>query len=634
MKLNSISYFTLALLLIGCTPKKKTENASSSTLNESDEMKITFNDPHSFSKADEAVVKHLKWKAKVDFETKTIHATATYTIENNKNVDTIFLDSKALTIHEIRRNDREGALGYHSHQTGNFMGTKLAIPISEETESISIDYQTTEGADALQFLDPQQTKGKKHPFLFTQSQAIMARSWIPCQDSPGIRFTYEAEVEVPKGMLALMSAKNPTSKNEDGHYSFKMTQAIPSYLMALAVGNISYQSLGRNTGVYAEPEIIDAAAYEFAKMQDMVDTAEALYGKYQWGKYDVIVLPPSFPFGGMENPRLTFATPTIIAGDRSLTALIAHELAHSWSGNLVTNATWEDIWLNEGFTVYFENRIMEEIYGKDFANMLAILSLQDLKEEIEYLKSENRAKDTRLKVNLKGRNPDDGLTGIPYDKGYFFLRLIEETVGREQWDNFLKEYFDKYAFEVMTTDKFLAELRSELLDQNENWKDQIQVDQWVFGEGLPENCPIVESGKFKEVEQEYQLWIDGQEPKQLKTDEWMTPEWMHFVRLLPENMTAEQMAALDKHFNFTIIGNSEIQAAWLEKVIPNNYQSANKPTEAFLIEVGRRKFLVPIYKAILKSDAGKERAMEIYEKARPNYHAVSRQTIDELLGWV
>lgn len=646
IKFAFLKYFTMkhALLwlvaisisLFACQDQaKENSTETKAPMNTFDEevflSKLNYTDHHSYARIDEAVVTHLNWKAEVDFDQKIIKATATYTIDNKKGVDTIYLDSRNLTISEVRRNDREGPLGYMAHDRSNFLGTELAIPIAPETQTISIDYATTEGAAALQFLDPIQTAGKQHPFLFTQSQAILARTWIPCQDSPGIRFTYEAEVKVPEGMMALMSASNPTEVKEDGIYNFTMDQAVPSYLMALSVGNIRYQSLGAETGVYAEPEVIEAAAYEFADMQNMVDTAESLYGAYRWGMYDVIVLPPSFPFGGMENPRLTFATPTIIAGDRSLTALIAHELAHSWSGNLVTNASWEDIWLNEGFTVYFENRIMEEIFGEDFANMLAILSYQDLQDEIARLTEEGKSADTRLRVELKDRDPDEGLTAIPYDKGFYLLKLIEETVGRETWDAFLKSYFDKFAFEIMTTDAFTYYLNNQLLNQNESWAEAIQLEKWVHGEGLPDNCPIVTSSRFQKVEDQLNAWKNGEEAAGLTTADWMTPEWLHFLRNLPDNMTLDQMQSLDEVFEFTNSGNSEIISAWFEKVIPNNYEAAEQATEDFLIEVGRRKFLVPIYKAILNSEKGLSRAQMIYEKARPNYHAVSSETLDKML---
>ncbi len=628
----------IPLLLIGASIlfacQSSPESTSEDTMKTDESKLVTFNDFHSFSNPSEVSVKHLNWSANVDFDKKIIEAEAIYTIEQHQASKAIHLDSRNLQIAGVYLNDDQEAIEFESIEHDEFLGTEIIIPISENTNKIRIQYQTTEGADALQFLDPVQTAGKKHPFLFTQSQAILARTWIPCQDGPGVRFTYEATVTVPEGMMALMSADNPTEINPDGRYNFKMDQPIPSYLMALAVGNLDYRSLGEVTGVYAEPEMIEAAAYEFAEMQNMVDTAEALYGDYRWGKYDVIVLPPSFPFGGMENPRLTFATPTIIAGDRSLTALIAHELAHSWSGNLVTNATWDDIWLNEGFTVYFENRIMEEIFGEDFANMLALLSYQDLQDEIEWLNGEGREADTRLRVDLEGRNPDDGLTGIPYDKGFYFLKLLEETVGREEFDSFLRTYFDHFAFKVMTTDVFVDYLNENLFSKDSTWASTVKIDDWIFGMGLPENCPKIVSNRFDNVEAELNSWWNGDiSAEAIKSSEWMTPEWLHFVRQLPDAMEESKMKALDDTFGFSTIGNSEIQAAWLEKVIPNNYATADAPAKEFLIQVGRRKFLVPIYKAILLSDAGIERAQSIYSEARPNYHAVAKETLDHLLNY-
>ena len=633
MKKSLFAITLFAISLIACNSTSKNEETAEKSTKETTPMTVLeYTDHHSFAKPDEAVVKHLNWIANVDFEQKIISASATYLIENLKGVDSIFLDVRNLRITSVSLDNSEETVGFAVHERADFLGGQLAIPIEKNTKSITINYETTKGADALQFLDPEQTAGKKSPFLFTQSQAILARTWIPCQDSPGIRFTYDATVTVPEGMLALMSATNPQKKNQSGVYTFKMEQAIPSYLFALSVGDLEYQSLGRNTGVYAEPSVLMSAAYEFADMQDMVDTAETLYGPYQWGMYDVIVLPPSFPFGGMENPRLTFATPTIIAGDKSLTALIAHELAHSWSGNLVTNATWEDIWLNEGFTVYFENRIMEEIFGKDFSNMLALLSYQDLQDEIEWLKSENRASDTRLRVDLKDRNPDDGLTGVPYDKGFYLLKLMEETVGRENWDKFLNDYFNKFKFKVMTTDSFLEYLDASLLSQNPEWEKTIQPKKWIFEEGLPENCPKITSTKFETVEQELAKWTNGGKASGIASNDWVTPQWLHFINLLNDELNQEQMTELDEVFGFTKSGNSEIKAAWFEKVIPNNYNGLGNAVEDFLVEVGRRKFLTPIYKALLKSEGGKPAAQAIYKKARPNYHAVSRETIDALLN--
>ena len=628
----------IGFLAFSCQNKSETKKATSNdsmkkTKKEDIGLFLNYTDHHSSARPDEAVVTHLNWIANINFEQKTIQATAIYTIDVKKaTVDSIFLDAKNIKISSITRDNFNGDLTFSLKRKGEFVGSELAIPVNSKTNQITINYETTEGADALQFLDPVQTADKSSPFLFTQSQAILGRTWLPSQDSPGIRFTYEATVKVPKGLMALMSAGNPTEKNQNGIYHFKMDQAVPSYLVALAVGNIEYKSLGSETGIYAEPSVIESAAYEFEDMQNMVDTAESLYGEYSWGRYDLIVLPPSFPYGGMENPRLTFATPTIIAGDKSLTSLIAHELAHSWSGNLVTNATWEDLWLNEGFTVYFENRIMEEIFGKDFANMLALLSHRDLLEEIERLNEEGRSADTRLRVDLEGRNPDEGLTGIPYEKGFFLLKLIEETVGRDKWDTFLKQYFETFQFEVMTSSAFLFYLDQMLLNQNPDWNKTIQIKKWVYEEGLPENCPQLVSTKFEEVDNQMKQWKNGSKASTLETKEWMTPQWLHFISQLDEKLSESQMQDLDKSFGFTASGNSEIKAAWFEKTIPNNYNDFGTAVEDFLIEVGRRKFLTPIYKAILKSDNGVKKANEIYNKARPNYHAVSRETLDALLS--
>ncbi len=587
-------------LIFACGSPQNGKNEENAESIEKNTLELDLHDPHSFSKPMDAVVKHLNWKAEVDFEQQMIRANATYTIDNVRNVDSIYLDIRNLKIKEI--SDGEKKLAYSENFKDEVLGSELAIEIHENTGKISIEYETTEGSDALQFLSPIQTADKKSPFLFTQSQAILARTWIPCQDSPGIRFTYQAEVKVPQGMLALMSAKNPVELNPEGIYHFTMERPIPSYLLALAVGDIQYQKLGEITGVYAESSVIEAAAYELEEVQNMVDAAERLYGDYRWGKYDVIFLPPSFPFGGMENPRLTFATPTIIAGDRSLTGLVAHELAHSWSGNLVTNASWESIWLNEGFTVYIEQRLMEEIYGEDYEKMLTILKYQDLLKEIEGLKKDDRMPDTRLAVNLQGRDPDVGLTRVPYNKGLFLLKLIEETVGRAEWDKFMKTYFEEFAFKVMTSDGFVTYINRELLDKNPDWKEAIRLEEWVYEEGLPDNCPKVKSDRFVKVEKQFATWIDGGKTEDIQTDEWATAEWMHFLRLLPNDMTENQMQDLDKVFGFTTIGNAEIKCAWFEKVIPNNYAPADQATEDFLVIVGLRKFLEPIYQAVLQSD--------------------------------
>ena len=419
------------MLIFSCKPADK-------PMQETDNQNMEKLDPHSFSEPEKAIVKHLDLKLKIDFNTQILSGVAVWAIENTSKSDQIVFDIKGLEIEKITLNEDVENAFFALGDADKILGRALSIQIKPDTKSVHIFYSTSKNAAAIQWLNPQQTAGKKLPFMFTQSQAILARSWIPTQDSPSIRFTYTAEIEVPKELLALMSAENPQQKNSTGIYHFKQGNPIPSYLMALAVGDIAFKKVDDRTGIYAEPTMLNKAVYEFADMGKMVTTAEKLYGKYLWGRYDVLVLPPSFPFGGMENPMLTFATPTVIAGDRSLVSLIAHELAHSWSGNLVTNANWNDFWLNEGFTNYFERRILEELYGKEAKEMQEVLAYADLNETINELGK--TSPDTRLKADFTGRDPDDGVTAIPYEKGYFFLKTIENAVGREKFDAFINSF--------------------------------------------------------------------------------------------------------------------------------------------------------------------------------------------------
>ncbi|HAA20201.1 MAG TPA: aminopeptidase [Cytophagales bacterium] len=611
----------LMALLASCQPTETTEDAANMTY---------VPDTHSFANPQEAVVTHLDWEATVDFDSKTIQGVARLTIKRAQEAQELVLDTKDLTIEKVTlgakeaESDTEFSLGVKDLHKGQ----ALTIALAPEGTQVNVYYTTSPGAEAVQWLDPVQTGGKVHPFLFTQSQAILARSWVPIQDSPGIRFTYSAQVTVPTDLRAVMSAGNPTEKNEEGVYSFEMKQPIPAYLLALSVGDIEFQSLGARSGVYAEPGTLESAVYEFADLEKMIDVAEGLYGPYRWDRYDILVLPPSFPFGGMENPRLTFATPTILAGDRSLVSLVAHELAHSWSGNLVTNATWDDFWLNEGFTVYFEQRIMEAMEGRDYSEMLASLSQQDLKAEVaEMLQS--HPEDSHLKLDLEGRSPDEGLTTIAYDKGYFFLRWLEGEAGRENFDVFIKNYFEANAFQTMSTVNFLSYMEENLVKANglnltaEDW------NAWVYGPGLPPTLPEVTSDRFDQVDQALSTWMEG---GGIVTENWSSHEWLRFVRQLPEHLTHEQMAKLDAEFGFTKTGNSEVLTAWLEQSVNKNYEEAYARLRELLVNTGRRKFLVPLYKALLESDKA-EMANSIYREARPNYHFVSTNTLDAMLDW-
>lgn len=586
-------------------------------------------DLHTQSNADKVDVSHLYLDVNVSFENKKIAGSATWDIDNTTNKeDVLKLDTYDLTIDSVTV---DGVTS--KYKLGEFvehLGNALSIPIEENTKQVTVYYKSGDNATALQWMEPQQTLSKKYPFLYTQSEAIYARSWIPVPDGPGIRYTYDARVKVPTELIALMSATNPQQKNDSGVYHFKMDQPVPAYLMALAVGDVAFKPIDERVGVYADPMLLYKAYSEFEEVGGMVHTAESLYGKYRWGRYDILVLPSGFPLGGMENPRLTFATPTIISGDRSLVNLIAHELAHSWSGNLVTNATWNDFWLNEGFTVYFERRLTEKMTDKSYADMLWELGYQDLEATVAEMEEENNMKDSHLKIELKDRDPDDGLTDIAYEKGALFLKLIENNVGREKMDEFLNKYFDEHAFQTITTEEFVAYLEEHLIKGDKELAEKINVDAWVYGPGIPENAPRADMDRFNEVDNAREKFLSGTLANELNTADWTTHEWLHFLRKMPKPLAQDQMEALDNAYNFTESNNSEIANLWYIMAVAADYEKAYPATEKFLINVGRRKFLTPLYREMMET--GKEQmAKDIYSKSRSNYHPLAQTTLDELI---
>ena len=587
-------------------------------------------DVHSYARPDQVAVDHIDLDLTVDFEQQRLIGRASLTLKRHSDATVLHLDTRQLDIRAVTLDDDQETT-FELGDEDPRLGSELTVAIQPTTQRVNIFYESRPEAAAVQWLAPAQTAGGEHPFLFTQSQAILARTWVPCQDSPGVRFTYSATVRVPSELMAVMSASNGESKTDDGVYSFEMPQRIPSYLLALAVGDLEFRALDERSGVYAEPSVVEKAAWEFADTPAMIDAAEELYGPYRWERYDILVLPPSFPFGGMENPRLTFATPTILAGDRSLVALIAHELAHSWSGNLVTNATWNDFWLNEGFTVYLERRIMEAIKGPDYAAMLALLGRQDLEADIASIGPQSA--DTHLFLDLEGRDPDDGMTDIAYEKGYAMLRMMEETVGRPTFDAFLHSWFEDNAFQSQTTTGFVDYVQKHLIKGDEALAAKLDLDAWIYGPGLPANAISVESSAFTAVEAQAATWEGGAPAKDLKTADWSSHEWLHFLRALPEGLSQEQMAELDAAFGFSASGNAEVLHAWLHHVIANRYEPGYPALEAFLTGMGRRKFLQPLYQRMAESEDTLAMAKEIYAKARPGYHSVSTNTIDAILSW-
>ena len=621
-----------ALALVSCRGAEKPEPRSvdveiAPILDREDAV-----DTHSYAKPLEARVYHVSLDLDVDFEAQQVDGTASLLIEAKDDAEEIILDTRGLKIDSITDGKGE-ALEWSVGEDGpDGVGAPLTVTIGKARE-IKIDYASADGASALQFLTPEQTSGKTHPFLFSQGQAIENRSWIPTQDSPGIRQTWDARIRVPNPLKAVMSAPSAGDPIPDGPnhtiYRFEMDKSVPPYLIALAVGDLRFKPLGLRTGVWAEPEMIEKAAAELADTERMVTEAEKIFGPYPWGRYDMLVLPPSFPFGGMENPVMTFLTPTFIAGDKSLTALIAHELAHSWSGNLATNATWSDFWLNEGMTVWAEQRIVEQVYGKKQYDQEVQLSLDSMREEIEGLE---RREDAALAIDLEGRHPDDGFSSVPYDKGAAFLRTLEAEVGREKFDAFMRGWFDRHAFKPVTSSMFYDELVQYLFDGDEEAAAALNVRDWIYSADTPDNIALGNEAAFEAVDAAIAAYDAGGAPDAGQWRGFTTAEKLRFLsRIEPEDMADARLAALDEAFGLNATGNNEVLFLWLKIAIENRYDPAVERLERFLTDQGRRKFVAPLIEQLAEDEEwGRPIAQRLYRDVRPLYHPITTRGLDEL----
>jgi leukotriene-A4 hydrolase len=631
---DSKSYFYFASAFVACLAVTVAcSNPPAERVADAPPVQADAADIHSFARPAEARVTHVALDLNADMQAHELRGTATLTLQRRPGATDLVLDTRDLDIEKVA--DSGGAALEHTLGDADpIKGRPLTIKLPGRDGPVAITYKTRPTAAALQWLAPEQTAGKRQPYLFSQGEAILTRTWIPTQDSPGIRQTYSAKITVPAPLRAVMSAEHVSepapASSGDRTFEFRMTNPVPPYLIALAIGDIADKAIGTRTAVYTEPSALDRASSEFVDLERMVEAAERLVGPYRWGRYDLLVLPPSFPFGGMENPRLTFATPTVIAGDRSLVSLVAHELAHSWSGNLVTNATWSDFWLNEGITTYVEARIMEEVYGKERADMLRVLGRRDLDADVARLGGP-AARDTILHVDLAGRDPDDGSTDIPYEKGSLFLQTIEAAVGRERFDPFLRSYFDRHAFQSITSAVFLDDLRKNLLAGDAELERRLQLDEWVYKPGVPANAVVVTSPALDRVEAQAKSFAGGAAAKSLGASTWSTQEWQHFLENLPAKLTPAQLQDVDRAYRLTDSGNSEILFSWLRIAIRNNYRPAMPALERFLTSQGRRKFLRPLYEDLMKQDWGQADARRIYAKARPTYHTVSTSTLDQIV---
>lgn len=629
MRLTRLLLITLTICLLAACQQQKPPK----TFKANSEAAQSRPDPYSFSRHDQVKLTHLDLDLKVKFKQHILEGSVVLTYQRlDAKAKQLILDSRDLKIKRVEAlsDKKNKGLIWKMGLSIEGLGTALIIDLPAENTPIKIHYETSPNASGLQWLDPQQTSGKQQPFLFSQSQTIHARSWIPTQDTPSVRVTYNAIIRVKPEVKALLSADNNHQQAVDGVHKFTMQQPIPAYLIAIAVGDLVMQQISEHVTVYAEPAVLEAAAYEFAATEAMIKATEDLYGPYRWGQYDLLILPPSFPFGGMENPKLSHITPTVIAGDRSLDSLIAHELAHSWSGNLVTNALWQDAWLNEGFTSYIESRIIEAIYDQDRMMMEATLIYQALLDEMQTLTQDQQ----KLVNPTPSADPDDFFSGVAYDKGRFFLEWMEHQVGREVFDQFLNQYFNHFAFQSIKTSDFLSFLRQHLLQEHGDKISINQVNTWLYQAGLPDFFTPPTTSRFKLIDQQVEAWTAGQLATQkINSDHWTTQEWLHFLRALPEQLSEDQMLQLDQAFDLTERQNSEVAHDWLVISIKNQYQPAYARLIDYLTHIGRVKLIKPLYEALMKQPDLHGLAINIYRKSRTGYHNIAIKQIDPIVGY-
>lgn len=590
-------------------------------------------EPNSYAQPDQVVVTHLDLNLAIDFPHKQLDGQATLKLNwKNPAAPSLVLDTRDLKIASIEAVGAAGKttpLKYVLAPSDKTLGSKLTIATPNHPARVRIVYTTSPKASGLQWLTPAQTADKKLPFMFSQSESIHARSWVPLQDSPAIRFTYDAHVTAPKAVRVVMSAINDAKHPLNGSFDFSQPHPIPSYLLAIAAGDIAVKATGPRSAIYAEPSVVDKAAHEFEDTEKLIAATEKLYGPYAWGRYDILVLPPSFPYGGMENPNMTFATPTVLVGDKSLVSLVSHELAHSWSGNLVTSASWRDIWLNEGFTTYVQGRITEAVYGKVLADEEALLSARALEKSIGKMPANSQ----KLAPDPRGVGADDALSDVAYDKGSWFLRTLEQRFGRETFDHYLKGYFAHFAWHSITTEQMLDYMKANLIDKYPGKMDWNEVRAWVYGEGIPKDAPLPTSPRFDAIDAERSHFLAGKlAAAQLDAKGWNTQEWMYFLDRLPDQPPLEKMRQLDAAWHLTGTPNAEVGMRWYSHAIAAGDNAVWPAAAEHMTRIGRMYLTTPLYKAFARTPAGLAYARQVYASAKSGYHPLTQAAVEAILA--
>uniref|UniRef100_A0A8W7P7T6 Leukotriene A(4) hydrolase n=1 Tax=Anopheles coluzzii TaxID=1518534 RepID=A0A8W7P7T6_ANOCL len=610
-------------------------------------MRLSPLDPSSYSNAQELIIRHVDLDWTVNFDKSTISGTATLHFKlTKKDLEEVFLDVSDLTVSSVaaKSNAGEIPLDWDIGGTIENIGSKLTIYLPTKTNdelTLVIAYETSPKASALQWLTPEQTFGKKHPYLFSQCQAIHARSILPCQDTPAVKFTYNATLRHPKEVTGLMSAIKVGS--EPGVSKFQQKTPIPSYLLAIVVGALVSKPIGPISSVWAEQEQIDEAAEEFSQTADFIAKAEEICGPYVWERYDLLVMPPSFPFGGMENPCLTFVTPTLLAGDKSLATVVAHEIAHSWTGNLVTNRNFEHFWLNEGFTVFVEGKIVGRLSGNASRDFHALHGLSELSDCIKTQLADTPEL-TKLVVDLSECGPDDAFSTVPYIKGSTFLRYLEDLLGGpSKFEPFFRAYLDRFKYQSVLTNDFKQMLYEWFREDpnNEVLLERINWDLWLFGEGMPPVIPSYDRSMLEACLAHATLWaendLDTIKNSPLVKQSLVSVQLIEFLAQLLEkknivDLTAEKVALLGETYGFSTTKNAELRFRFVRLFIRARLIEKMDEILAFANSNFRMKFVRPVYKELGAWPQARPIAIENYNRVKDQMMTVCAYTVAKDLG--
>ncbi|MCL7022880.1 hypothetical protein MKW94_020542 [Papaver nudicaule] len=605
-------------------------------------------DPHSYTDSSNPLTTYISLTLYFDFPSSTINGSSQLTL-SSPHSGPLLLDTRSLTITSVLDTQTLIPIPFElSPVIDPIKGQTLIVTLTNQS-SFVVSFVTSPNSSALQWLSPPQTFNKSLPFVYTQCQAIHARSIFPCQDTPAARICYSARLNVPRELSAVMAAKHverrqPVAREagvacDEGLWcaegrvveEFVMEQPIPPYLFAFAVGKLGFREVGPRTRIYAENavSVLDVAAREFAGTEEMIRQGEKLFGVYEWERFDLLVLPPSFPYGGMENPRMTFLTPTVIKGDASGAQVVAHELAHSWTGNLITNKTNEDFWLNEGFTTYAERRIVEVCQGEERAALSIGIGWKGLNEDIERFK--DNLEFTKLKNKQDGVDPDDIYSQVPYEKGFQFLWRIERQIGRPAFDEFLKKYISTFKFQSIDTETFITFLKANI----PGIEKEIDLVLWTEGTGLPSDAYETESSIYTKLVSLAKEFKVGRMPREDEVADWQGQEWELYLENVPKSVEASQVAALDARYRLAESKDYEVKVAFLQLALSSGCRDYYSEVEKTLKEVGRMKYLRPLYTALVQGvekEESKILARQVFAEARECYHPIAQGVVESILS--